>query len=92
MAIEQRIPFRTDRLVPPGEVLLEELQYREMTQSALAKTMGRPLQVINGIVLGKKAITADTALQLERALGVSAELWMNLESSYQLAKARKKVE
>jgi plasmid maintenance system antidote protein VapI len=44
--------------------------------------------VVNEIVLGKKAITAATALGLEKALGVPALFWMNLETGYQLAKAR----
>ncbi|MBI3743395.1 MAG: HigA family addiction module antidote protein [Chloroflexi bacterium] len=84
-------PFRTDRLVPPGEVLAEELEARNMTQTALAQTMARPIQVVNGIVQARRAVTAETALQLERALDVPAEFWMNLEQAYQLAKARAKL-
>jgi plasmid maintenance system antidote protein VapI len=50
--------------------------------------MGRPVQVINEIVLGKKQITGETALQLEAVLGVGAEFWMRLEADHQLSKAR----
>jgi HTH-type transcriptional regulator/antitoxin HigA len=78
----------TDEPIPPGETLADELAARKMTQKALAQKMGRPLQAVNEIVLGKKAITAATALGLEKALGVSAVTWMNLEAGYQLAKAR----
>jgi addiction module HigA family antidote len=81
-----------DEAIRPGETLSEELAARGMSQSALAKAMDRPVQVINEIVLGKKQITAETALQLEAALGVSAEMWMALESNYQLTKARLKAE
>ena len=50
--------------------------------------MGRPRQTISAIVHGKKAITAETALQLEEALGIAAHLWIGLEGRYQLARAR----
>jgi HTH-type transcriptional regulator/antitoxin HigA len=69
----------------PGEFLRDELVAREWTQADLADIMGRPVQVINEIVSGKKTITPDTAKSLGAALGTSAELWMNLESTYQLS-------
>ena len=78
----------SDLAVHPGELLAEELEVREMTQRALAEAMGRPVQVVNEIVRGKKAITAETAVQLEEALGISAHLWMNLQSAYELQLAR----
>jgi HTH-type transcriptional regulator / antitoxin HigA len=59
-----------------------------MTQSGLALRMGRPPQVISEIISGKKQITEVTALELERVLGVPASFWLNLESNYQLARAR----
>ncbi len=90
MATEAPTQFRTNRLVPPGEVLGEELEARGMTQAALARAMGRSVQAINSILRGKKAITAETALQLEHALGIPAESWLNLESIYQLGLMRAK--
>jgi HTH-type transcriptional regulator/antitoxin HigA len=69
---------------PPGDHIREEIEYRGWTQGDLARIMGRPVQVINQIINGRKAITARTARELEAALGPSAELWMNLESSYRL--------
>lgn len=77
-----------DLAIPPGELLAEELAARGMTQFQLARQMGRPLQAINEIVRGKKRITGETALQLAEALGTSPELWMRLESDYELSKAR----
>jgi HTH-type transcriptional regulator / antitoxin HigA len=71
---------------PPGDHIREEIQDRGWTQGDLARIMGRPVQVINEIINGRKAITARTARELEAALGPSAELWMNLETSYRLYK------
>ena len=85
MATERAWP---DLAIPPGEVLAEELGARGLTQSQLARQMGRPLQVVNEIVRGKKRITGETALQLAEALGTSADFWMRLESDYELNKAR----
>ena len=59
-----------------------------MTQRALAEAMGRPPQVINEIVRGRKAITAATAIQLEEVLGTSARLWLSLQATYELIRAR----
>ena len=63
-------------------------EYRGWTQGDLARIMGRPLQTINQIVNGKKAITAETARELEAALGPQAQFWMNLETSWQLYQAK----
>ncbi len=72
---------------PPGDHIREEIEYRGWTQGDLAMIMGRPLQVVNQIINGKKAITARTAYELEAALGPSAETWMNLETGWQLYRA-----
>ncbi len=69
---------------PPGDHIREEIEYRGWSQADLARIMGRPIQVINQIINGRKAITARTARELEAALGTSAETWMNLETSYRL--------
>ena len=73
---------------PPGAVLAEELAARGLTQKALAALMGRSTTVINAIIRGKKAITADTALQLEAALGIEAGFWLRYQAEYDLALAR----
>jgi len=73
---------------PPGDFLKEELQERGLTQAQLAFILGRPLKLVNEIINGKKQITAQTALQLERALGIPARSWLNLENLYQLSKVR----
>lgn len=74
--------------VAPGEVLVEALEERVMTQAELGRRMARPLKTISEIATGKAAITPETAIQLERALGISAALWLGLESRYREALAR----
>ena len=59
-----------------------------MSQVDVAKRMGRPVQAINEIIKGHKAITPDTALQLEQVTGVPAALWTGLEEEYRLVLAR----
>ena len=79
----------TDAVISPGEILAQELEARGLSQRELAARMGRPQQAINEIVRGKKALTAETALDLERVLGTPAYLWVRLEGDYRLAAARK---
>jgi HTH-type transcriptional regulator/antitoxin HigA len=77
-----------DVAIPPGEYLAEEIEVRGISQKDLAKRMGRPANVINEIINGKKAITAATALQLEKAMPeIPARFWLNLETDYQLTRA-----
>ena len=78
----------SDMPIPPGKVLAEELEARGMTQRELAARLGRPAQAINESIKGKKAITAETALELEKALGIGAQFWMNLEVNYRITLAR----
>ena len=76
-----------DKLNPvhPGEVLLEEfLKPMELSQNRLAISIGVPARRINEIVLGKRRITADTALRLARYFGMSAQFWLGLQMDYDL--------
>lgn len=77
-----------DYPVPPGETLKETLEMLGMSQTELARRMDRPIKTINEIIHAKAAITADTALQLERVLGVTSKFWLNLEANYQLVTAK----
>src|SRR4030042_4867813 len=77
-----------DIAIHPGEYLAEEIGARGISQKELARRMGRPLNAINEIVKGKRAITAETALQLEEVVPeIPARFWLNLETDYQLTKA-----
>ncbi len=71
--------------IHPGEVLLEEfLKPMGISQNRLALNIGVPPRRINEIVLGKRGITADTALRLAKFFGTSAEFWLGLQSQYDL--------
>src|ERR1700676_443472 len=70
--------------ISPGEILEEGLEARSWSQRDLAAVIGRPVQVVNEIIAGKKSITPETALALSEALGTSADYWLGLESRYRL--------
>ena len=73
------------RPIHPGEVLQKDfLEPMELSQSRLALAIGVHPRRINEIVLGKRGITADTALRLARFFGTSAELWLGLQKDYEL--------
>src|ERR1700684_1291998 len=68
------------RPVPPGEILLREfLEPLQITQSAFAKRIGVTPARLSEIIHGKRPITMDTALRLERALGMKAESWLRMQ-------------
>jgi addiction module HigA family antidote len=74
----------------PGKVLFEHyLQPMGLSQNALARELGVPPRRINEIILGKRGITADTAIRLARRFRNSAHFWMRLQSEYDLEEARK---
>jgi len=77
----------TKKLKPihPGEVLLEEfLKPMGLSQNRLALDVGVPPRRINEIVLGKRSVTADTALRLGRYFRMSPQFWLGLQMDYDL--------
>ena len=75
--------------IHPGEILLEEfLVPMGISQTRLANSIGVPPRRINEIVLGKRGITADTALRLSKVFGTSVQFWMGLQDEYELREAR----
>lgn len=76
--------------IHPGEILLEDfIEGFGITQNKLAVAIGVPPRRINEIVHGKRGIAADTAIRLARYFGTSEELWMNLQSNYELRLQRR---
>lgn len=75
-------PYQPDVVFPPGDTLAEVLEQREMTQTDLARRTGLSIKHVNQIVNGVASVTPDTALVLEKATGVSARVWNNLEVAY----------
>lgn len=71
--------------IHPGEVLLEEfLAPLGISQNALALAAGAPSRRINEIVLGKRGVSADTAVRLAAALGTSERFWLGLQANYDM--------
>ena len=83
-----RNEYLPDYVSVPGETLSEALEERAMTQADLAQRIGRSRKTINEIIRGKAPITPETALLLERALGIPARFWSNRESQYREALER----
>jgi addiction module HigA family antidote len=73
------IPTRR-RPVPPGAILLREfLEPLQITQAAFSKRIGVTAARLSEVIHGKRPVTMDTALRLERALGVKAESWLRMQ-------------
>ena len=83
--------MNTNRLpnIHPGEILLEEfLKPMEISQNRLARVIEVPPRRINEIVLGKRRLTADTAMRLARAFGTSEHFWLGLQADSDLEQTR----
>lgn len=81
-------PFLPMVAIPPGESIKESMDALEMTQIELASRLGISPKHLGDIIKGNSPITYETALKLELVIGPSAEFWINLETNYQLDKAR----
>ena len=78
--------------IPPGEILFEEfMQPLGISMNALARDLDVPPNRISDIVNAKRAITADTALRLGKYFNVSPELWLGLQSDYDIRVAKRTV-
>ena len=78
--------------IHPGEHLAEILDELGISQYRLAKAIGAPPRRINEIVHGRRSITADTALRIGKALGMTPEFWLNLQKMYDLDLARSSID
>lgn len=84
--------MRRLRNIHPGEVLLEEfLRPKDISQNLLAREIGVPPRRINEIVLGKRGVSADTAIRLAGYFGTSEHFWMTLQADYDLEEAKKAI-
>jgi addiction module HigA family antidote len=90
MASEKRNEFWPDYAVHPGETLLETIIVLGMRQTELARRMGRNKVELSRIIAGRAGITSETALQLERTLGVAASFWIALQCQFDEVAARKR--
>lgn len=90
MATEPADDLIMDYPIHPGVILDEELDAREMSRADLAHRIGRPVRLVTDIAAGRRGITAEIALDLEAALHVPAQLWVDLQGAYELTNARVK--
>ena len=81
-------PFQPDYAVPPGWVLEERLEANGISQAEFARRCGRSPKFISDIIAGKAPVEAKTALQFEKVLGVSANIWLGIEKRYRLHQMR----
>lgn len=77
--------------IHPGEILADELEFIGLSSNQLAKALHVPANRVSQIVGGRRAVTADTALRLGRFFGTGPELWLNLQKTYELDKARQAI-
>jgi addiction module HigA family antidote len=77
--------------IHPGEILADELEEIGISAAELARTLAVPANRISQIIAQKRAISADTALRLARYFGTTADLWMNLQKTYELDLARQQL-
>ena len=82
MASKSKLEYCPEQITPPGDILLELLVERGMTQANLARRTGISDKTVNEVVRGKSELTRDTAIQLERVLGVPARYWNSHEALY----------
>ena len=68
----------------PGELLKEEIEYRKLSQSSLAKQMGVPYTALNDMLNGRRPLTANTTMLFEAALGINADLLMRMQLKYNM--------
>lgn len=78
----------TAEAFPPGEFLRDELEVRGWKQTEFAKMIGQSHRLVNELIAAKRAVTPEVAHKLAAAFGTSAQLWMNLETAWQLSKVK----
>jgi HTH-type transcriptional regulator/antitoxin HigA len=80
--------YQPAEVSPPGDTLRDLMDERSLSQAELSRRLGRPAQAVNEILAGKKEITEDTAIELERVLQVPAHFWLAREAQYREYLAR----
>ena len=75
-------------LIHPGEMIKDEIMARGLTQKEVAQQMGVSYSVFNEILNGKRPVTTECALLLEAVLGIDANIWIGLQSDYNMQKVK----
>lgn len=82
------IPFSPDWTIPPGDILVAELRERGMNRTALAVASGVAADVVDALIRGARPVDQEIAEGLHKALGPSAQFWLNLQVNHDAAVAR----
>lgn len=80
------VPFEPTH---PGEMLREELECRGITQTKLAHDIGVKVSLLNELINGKRDFTIEYAMMIEAALGIDADFWMDLQTTYNKGRAQR---
>lgn len=72
----------------PGEILREEIESRGITQTKLANEIGVKVSLLNELINGKRDFTIEYAMLIEAALGIDADIWVNLQANYNKARTK----
>ncbi|OGC92861.1 MAG: addiction module antidote protein, HigA family [candidate division Zixibacteria bacterium RBG_16_53_22] len=89
MPIQSKYDYKPDYAVHPGEILEETLDAKGITKTEFAERCGLSLKTISQIINGKAPVTAESAIQFERVLGISSSIWNNLNANHELFVAKK---
>lgn len=74
--------------VHPGEIIKDEIEYRGISQKVFAAEIGMPASVLNAVLNGKRAVTTEYALLFEAALGIDANIWIGMQTAYNMQKTK----
>lgn len=80
--MSEKLKVVRELLSPPGDDVLETIQHIKMSQAELADRLGKTAPKVNDLISGKEPVTYNTALQLEKVLGIEAQYWLNREKNY----------
>lgn len=72
----------------PGEILMEELECKGITQTKLAHEIGIKVSLLNELINGKRDFTIEYAMMIEAAIGIDADFWINLQTTYNKGKVQ----
>ncbi len=81
-------PLYSNLAIPPGESIAENIEFLGMPLTELATALALPVEAVNELIAGDRAVTPDIAVALEAAIGAPAQLWLNLEARYRTTLAR----
>ena len=82
--------YHPDYAVPPGAILEECLETHGISPAEFARRCGRSAKLISDIIAGKAPVAPETAREFEKVSGVDADIWLGIETDYQLYRARER--